>query len=220
MKGHSSALSFRRLFLIIAPLIAAVLMVAGVFLDPDIDESGVELAQAYADNPGRTQLSALSFHFAFIMWAPIVFILAGMVRGRGAWLANVGAILATLGATTLPGFLLVDFYDIAIVDAVGPEGYERIDDELNDLPGAAVLFITGFLGHVLCLPFALFAAWRARLLQLWTPVVVTVALVLAEFLQPLGSGLLLAAVAMVALSYAFWKLDWRHDTAPATTLAP
>jgi hypothetical protein len=220
LKGHSSALSFRRLFLIIAPLIAAVLMVAGVFLDPDIDESGAELAQAYADDPGRTQLSALSFHFAFIMWAPIVFILAGMVRGRGAWLANVGAILATLGATTLPGFLLVDFYDIAIIDAVGPEGYERIDDELNDLPGAGVLFITGFLGHFLCLPFALFAGWRGRLLPLWTPIVVTVGLVLAQFLQPLGSGLLLAAVAMVALSYALWMMDWRREPAPAATLSP
>jgi hypothetical protein len=194
-------------------------MVAGVFLDPDIDESGAELAQAYANDPGRTQLSALSFHFAFIMWAPVVFILAGMVRDRGAWLANIGAILATLGATTLPGFLLIDFYDIAIIDAVGPEGYERIDDELNDLPGAGVMFITGFLGHFLCLPFALFGAWRARLLPLWTPIVVTAGLLLAEGLQPFGSGLLLAAVAMAALSYAFWKLDWRGDTAPAATLS-
>jgi hypothetical protein len=141
-----------------------VLIVAGVFLDPDIDESGRDLAQEYAENPGVTQLSALSFHFAFVMWAPLVFALVGLVRGRGAWLANVAAVLAVLGATTLPGFLLTDFYDIAIVDAFGLDGWDRVDEELEDLPGASVLFVSAALGFLLCLPVALFAAWRAALL--------------------------------------------------------
>jgi hypothetical protein len=76
-----------------------VLLVAGVFLDPDIEASGRELAQAYAESPGREQVSALAFHFAFVMWAPVVFALVGLVRGRGAWLANLAAVLAVLGAT-------------------------------------------------------------------------------------------------------------------------
>ena len=188
--------------MIAAPLIAAVLIVAGVFLDPDIDASGRELAREYAENEGVTQISALSFHFAFVMWAPLVFALVGLVRGRGAWLANVAAILAVLGATTLPGFLLVDFYAIAIYDTVGGDEWDRINDKIEELPGATVLFITGFLGHMLCLPAALFAAWRAALLPLWTPVAVSISIVLAQALQPFGSGLLILAVAMVALAYA------------------
>jgi hypothetical protein len=139
------------------------------------------------------------------MWAPLVFALVGLVRGRGAWLANVAAILAVLGATTLPGFLLVDFYDIAIYDEVGGDSYDAISDRIEELPGATVLFITGFLGHVLCLPFALFAAWRGALLPLWTPIIVSIAVVLAQALQPLGSGLLILAVAMVALAYALYR---------------
>jgi hypothetical protein len=215
-----SALSFRRVALIAAPLIAAVLIVAGVFLDPDIDASGRELALEYAANPGVTQLSALSFHFAFIMWAPLVFALVGLVRGRGAWLANVAAVLAVLGATTLPGFLLTDFYDIAIAGELGGEAYDQVEDRIEELPGALVLFITGFLGHFLCLPVALFAAWRAGLLPLWTPVVVTVGLVAAQVLQPLGSGLLLAALSMVVLSYALWRMDWSPRDAPASAGPP
>jgi hypothetical protein len=212
-----SALQFRRIALIVAPLLAAVLIVAGIFLDPDIDESGRDLAQEYAENPGVTQLSAVSFHFAFVVWAPLVFALVGLVRGRGAWLANVAALLAVLGATTLPGFLIVDFYDIAIAGELGLEAYDQVEDRIEELPGATVIFITGFLGHLLCLPVALFAAWRAGLLPLWTPTVVSIATVLAQALQPLGSGLLLLALSMVALSYALWQMDWRtREPEPGT----
>jgi hypothetical protein len=212
----SSAVSFRRAALVAAPLIAAVLLVAGVFLDPDIDASGRELAEEYAESPGVTQLSALSFHFAFAMWAPLVFALVGLVRGRGAWLADLAAVLAVLGATTLPGFLLVDFYDIAIVDVAGGETWERVTDRIEELPGATVLFVTGFFAHLLCLPVALIAAWRAGLVPLWTPIVVAVGLVAAQAVQPFGSGLLLAAVSMVALAYALSRMDWRPREATTT----
>jgi hypothetical protein len=186
-----------------------------VFIDPAIEESGRELAREYAENPGREQVSALTFHFAFAMWAPIVFALVGIVRGRGAWLANIAAVLATLGATTLPGFLLTDFYDIAIYGELGGDAWDQVDDRLSELPGAGILFITGFLGHFLCLPFALFGAWRAGLVALWVPIVVTAAHLTAQFLPLEGIGLLLLAVAMVALAYVFWKLDWRPREQPA-----
>jgi hypothetical protein len=208
-----SALEFRRIGLIAAPLLAAVLIVAGVFLDPDIDASGRDLAREYADNPGVTQLSAASFHFAFVMWAPLVFALVGLVRARGAWLANVAAVLAVLGATTLPGFLIVDFYDIAIAGELGLDAHDQVTNRLEELPGATVIFVTGFLGHLLCLPVALFAAWRGGFLPLWTPVLVSVATILAQVLQPLGSGLLLLALGMVALAYALARMDWQPHEA-------
>ena len=203
------ALAFRRWALVVLPLLTLVLMVAGTFLDPDIDAEGRELAREYAENPGVTQVSALAFHFAFITTAPLVFALVGLVRGRGAWLANVGAILATLGATTLPGFLLVDFYDIAIYGEVGPEAWDAVNDRLEELPGATILFITGFLGHILSLPFALFGAWRGRLVALWVPIVVTLGTLGGQLAPEVaGIGLLITAASMLALSYAFWRMDW------------
>ena len=99
----ASALSFRRRLLTALPALAALLIVAGVFLDPDIDASGRELAEEYAANPGVTQLSVLAFHFAFIAWAPLVFALVGLVRGRGAWLANVAAISPCSARRRCPG---------------------------------------------------------------------------------------------------------------------
>jgi hypothetical protein len=58
----SPALRLRRIAIIGAPLLAALLIVAGFFLDPAIDESGRELAREYAAHPGREQVSALAFH--------------------------------------------------------------------------------------------------------------------------------------------------------------
>jgi hypothetical protein len=183
--------------------------VAGVFLDPDIEAEGRELAREYAENPGREQVSALTFHFAFVMWAPIVFALVGIVRGRGAWLANFAAVLATLGATTLPGFLLVDFYDIAIYGELGGDAWDQVNDRLEELPGATILFITGFLGHFLCLPVALFAAWRGRLVSIWVPLAFTAASLAAQWLQPFGSGLLVLAAAMVGLAIVLARINWQ-----------
>jgi hypothetical protein len=142
------------------------------------------------------------------MWAPIVFALVGLVRGRGAWLANVAAVLATLGATTLPGFLLTDFYDIAIYGELGGDAWQQVTDRIEELPGAAVMFITGFLGHMLCLPLVLFAAWRAGLVAVWVPILMSAAVVAAQAI-PNGFGLLVLAAAMAVLAYVLSQLDWR-----------
>jgi hypothetical protein len=195
-----------------------VLLVVGVFVDPDIEANGRELARAYAENPDQEQVSALAFHFAFVMWAPIVFALVGLIRGRGAWLANIAAVLAVLGATTLPGFLLTDFYDIAIYGELGGDAWQQVDDRIQELPGATVLFITGFLGHVLCLPLVLFAAWRAGLVALWVPLAMTITVVAAQALQPFGSGLLVLAGMLVVLAYVLSKLDWTPRS--ETTMSP
>lgn len=151
----------------------------------------------------------MAFHFAFVMWAPIVFAFVGLIRGRGAWLANIAAVLATLGATTLPGFLLGDFYDIAIYGELGGDAWDQVNDRIEELPGAMVLFITGFLGFMLSLPLVLFAAWRGGLVAAWVPIAFTIAIVAAEVLEPFGSGLLILAAALVGLAYVLSRIEWR-----------
>jgi hypothetical protein len=197
----SSALRTRRLAAVYAPLFAAVLIVAGFFLDPAIGDSGRELAREYAAAPGREQVSAVALHFAFAALALPAVALIVSVRGRGAWLANVAGLLAFLGLTTLPGFLLTDFYDIAIYGELGGNAWQAVNDRLEELPGAAVVFLTGFVGFIFALPAALLAAWRGGLLPWWPALAVLLGAISARIL-PGGFGLLVWAGTLAALTYA------------------
>jgi hypothetical protein len=199
-----SALGFRRAAVVVAPALSALLIVAGHFLDPAIGESGRELAEEYAAHPGREQVSALALHFAFALLAIPAVALIVAVRGRGAWLANLAAFFAFLGMTTLPGFLLVDFYDIAIYGELGGDAWVSVDDRIQELPGAAIMFVTGIFGFLLTLPVALLAAWRARLLP-WWPAVLLLAGAIAAQAIPLGFGLLVWAGTLAVLSYVLWR---------------
>jgi hypothetical protein len=201
-----SALSFRRWAIVFAPVLAGVLIVAGFFLDPAIDESGRDLAREYAEHPGREQVSALAFHFAFALLAIPAVALIVAVRGRGAWLANLAAFFGVLGLTTLPGFLLTDFYDIAIYGELGGDAWDTVDDRIQELPGAAVMFITGYFGFLLTLPTALLAAWRAGLLPWWPAVVVLAGGISAQAV-PDGFGLLVWAGTLVVLGWVLWTLS-------------
>jgi hypothetical protein len=201
----SSALAFRRQAVIWAPLVSGVLIVAAFFLDPDIGASGRKLARAYAEEPGRIQLSAISLRFAFALLILPAFWLVASVRERGAWLANIAGVFVVLGMTTLPGFLLTDFYDVAIYGELGGDAWDRVDDRLSELPGATFVFATGFLGFFLALPTALLAAWRGRLLPWWPAAVIFAGEVSAQAV-PGGIGLLIWSAALGALSYALYRV--------------
>lgn len=200
-----SALSVRRAAVIAAPLLAALLIVAGFFLDPAIETSGREMAREYAEHPGREQVSALALRFAFALLAIPAVGLIVAVRGRGAWLSNLAAFLAFLGMTTLPGFLLTDFYDIAIYGELGGDAWDRVDDRLQELPGATIMFVTAFFGFLLTLPVALLAAWRAGLLP-WWPAALLLAGGVGAQAVPDGYGLLIWAGTLAVLSYVLWRL--------------
>ena len=213
---NSSALAFRRRAVLCIPLVSAVLIVAGFFLDPDIGGSGRELAGEYAENPGRIQASALAFHFAFALLIVPAFTLIRSVRGRGAWVANVAGILAVLGMTTLPGFLLTDFYDVAIYGELGGDAWDTVDARIQELPGAMILFLTGFLGFMLALPVALAAAARAGLVPAWIAVATLLGSFAAQAL-PRGIGLLVMAAVLATLTYVLGRSEL-HTGAPV--LAP
>ena len=208
----TSALEFRRLAMIAAPVVSGVLIVAAFFLDPAIDKSGREMAEAYAAHPDREQVSALALHFAFALLAVTAVALIVAVRGKGAWLANLAGLFGVLGMTTLPGFLITDFYDIAIYGELGGDAWQTVNDRMEELPGAMVLFMTGFLGFVLTMPLALLAAWRAGLLPLWLSPMVFFGEVLG-LAMPGGFGLLVWAASLGALSYGLWRY-WGKSELP------
>jgi hypothetical protein len=200
-----SAAAFRAHAAIWAPVASAVLLVVGFFADPDIAAEGRELAREYAENPGWIQVSANALRLAFALLIVPTFVLVALVRRRGAWIANAAAALAVIGLTTLPGLLVVDFYDLAIYDQVGGDAWQRVSDRLEELPGMIVLALSAFVGAILALPVALAAAWRARLLP-WWPAAVALAGPVVGQAVPEGYGLFVWAAALLVVAWVLRRL--------------
>ena len=212
----SSARAARRWFLVLAPTLAGLLAIAGAAADPYTGD-GAALYEAYADEPGRLQFKALSYHFAYLFWTAAALLLAGLVRRRGSWLANVAGVLALLGISTMPGFILADFYDSSISRLFGVEGALQVEDRMGDMWALIAMASTGALGLVLALPVATLAAWRAGLLPWWGVAAPTAGIVVGFFVlgPTVAAGLALTA-GFVVLSVALARMDPADgDAAPA-----
>jgi len=164
---RSKALEFRRWVLIAAPVAAGLLAIGGAVADPGVDLDGAAMYERYAADPGALQWKSTLYHFSYAVWGLAALMLAAVVRRRGSWLANVAGLLAFLGISSMPGFLIVDFYDSAIGQVFGADGTVEVNDRMTDMWGLAVMAGSGTIGFLLCLPVAALAAWRAGLLRWW-----------------------------------------------------
>jgi hypothetical protein len=210
----SSPLRARRWFIIVAPGLAGILALVSMVVDPVPTAEGRELLQGYAEDSGRQGLHTNLLHYGFVLFAPVAFALVAMVRGRGAWLANVAGLLAVLGLTTLPGMVTLDFFGVAAVNVAGLDVAEQINDEVGMLPGFVALVVPAFLASLLALPLATLAMWRAGLLHWAVPLAVTLGLLGGAEAWGGIPGFALLAASLVFLSVALWRMPietWHSD---------
>jgi len=165
------AVRLRRGLLIASPLLAGLLAIAGSIADPAAGISGREMYEIYAANPEAVQVKALALHWSYAFWIAPALLIVGLVRGRGAWLANVAGALGFVGMTTMPGLLFVDFYDSAIGQLHGAEAAVAVSEHMEaTMWGVPAFAAPGAAGFLLALPLAALALWRAGLVRWWAPV--------------------------------------------------
>jgi hypothetical protein len=153
--------------LVAAPVVAGLLAIGGAVADPAVDLDGTAMWASYAENPDPLQWKSVLYHFSYAVWCLAALMVAAAVRRRGSWAANVAGLLAFLGISSLPGFLVVDFYDSSIGQVLGVEATAQVNERLEGMWGLAVMGGTGIVGFLLCLPVAGLAAWRAGLVPWW-----------------------------------------------------
>jgi hypothetical protein len=85
-----------------------------MLVDPAPDAEGRELVQAYAANDRAQGLHTNLIHYGFAPFAPVAYAMVGLVRRRGAWIANLAGLLAVLGLSTLPGLVFIDYFSVAV----------------------------------------------------------------------------------------------------------
>jgi hypothetical protein len=144
-------------------------------------------------------------HYGFALFAPVAFALVGLVRGRGAWLANIAGVLAVLGLTTLPGLVLIDYHDVATANVAGLDVAAAASDAAAELPGFLPLLLPAILSSMLALPLAATAAWRAGLVRWWVPLALVVSFASMRAL-PGQVAFGLVALATAGLAYALWNI--------------
>lgn len=192
-----AGLSLRRWALVAAPVLAGVLAIAGAVADPAAGEDGRVLWEAYAADPARVQWKSFLYHFSYLFWGAAALFTALLVRGRGVWIANIAAVLALLGITTMPGFVAVDFFDSALGRVAGIDTVARVDEVIGAMWSLPLMAGTGSAGFILALPVAAAAVWRARLVPWWAPVAV-----LAGQVAWIASGVTVWGAVVLAACFA------------------
>ena len=166
----SRALGVRRAFLIASPVLAGIFCAIGAYADPAVNLEGQALWNLYTANPGPLQFKSLGFHWGYAFWIVPALLIASYVRGKGAWLANLAALLGFVEISTLPGLLFVDWYDSAAGQVYVADAPARISQLIQDtMWGPAVFTTPGMVGFVLALPLAAVALWRAGKASWWAP---------------------------------------------------
>jgi hypothetical protein len=194
---RSRALGARRGFLVASPVLAGLFAVVGAYADPAAGISGAEMQALYAANPGPLQFKSLGFHWSYAFWFVPALLIAPYVRGKGAWLANVTAVIGFVGLSTMPGLLMADWFDSAIGQAVGAEGYAAVTERLDAMWGVPVMILPGTISLALALPLTAITLMRAGLVRWWA-----LAAVVAGFAAFMGSSVMWWGCAIMTVSFA------------------
>jgi small basic protein len=157
-------------------------------------------------HPTQSQVAALLLHLGYMMFAPLLVVLAAMTRAARSRLTSVAFGVAALGALSLPGLLVTDFYDLAIRQTLPDDLAVRVSDKAGSYPLAAVMMAPTLLALLLGLIVAMIAAVRAKFLH-WALVPVFVAGFLFPpfvsdkgwFLNVVPVSIALAAIAAVGI---------------------
>jgi hypothetical protein len=189
---------------VLTPLAAGVFILIATATDPAPGIDGPELARRYAENPTGLAIHALTLHFGFGLWIATGLLAARLVRGRGAWLANVAVALGFLGITTLPGLMFSDFFTSAITAELGEEGYTTVADRMDSMWGVGVFVLQGMPGAALAPLLGAVALASARVLPWWSAGVVLLA---TATLMAFANASILGAVALVGILGVYsWTL--------------
>jgi hypothetical protein len=194
---RTRALAARRGFLVAPPVLAGLFAIVGAYADPAAGISGAEMQALYAANPGPLQFKSLAFHWSYAFWFVPALLIAPYVRDKGAWLANLTAVIGFVGLSTMPGLLMADWFDSAIGQAVGAEGYAAVTERLDAMWGVPVMILPGTISLVLAMPLAAVTLMRAGLVRWWA-----LAAVVAGFAAFMGSSVMWWGCAIMTVGFS------------------
>jgi len=185
---------FRRVGGALSLLGSGTLVCASLAMIPYQNESTAEYLQTGVDHRTSILWAAVVLHFGYLLLVPAAFSLVRLARRRNPKTSLVALVLAGLGSG-LSGIIVVDFYDVALANALPADQALDIWNLASSYPQGGIIAATSVLGIAVGINLAVYAAWRARAIPVY-PLVLNIVgwLVFTMFsgdpwLPTLGTGL-------------------------------
>jgi hypothetical protein len=201
--GGSRAVAVRRALLVACPVLAGLFCVLGAVADPAAGISGSKMTEVYIQHADALQWKSTGYHWAYAFWIGTALMVAPLVRGRGAWLATIAAVIGFAGMVTLPGMLISDWYQAGIGHYYGLEGVKHVEGHMiTTMWGLKGFMVFGVPGLALALPLAAAGLWRAGLVRWWSlaATVAAFAVFMASEAMPWGAALAAGFLTVFAVS--------------------
>lgn len=219
----NDANNFRRtalgLCLIAGPLVT---LIGGLVAPWEENDTTAAWLRVLAENPLRAQIGAVCFYFGYLLIAVSNFGILHLLRHRAVVLGHVAGVLAIWGWMTLPGMLVVDFYDLALAESLDLEQAVAIAERPQEYALAPLIGLSIPLG-ILALVLLVVALWRAGFTPVWVPVLFFVGTAVSFFGPPSQIFFSIGpATWLITLGYVGLKVlhlsdkEWERGAAPAT----
>jgi hypothetical protein len=163
---------FRRIGGALSLLGAGTLTCASLLMIPYQNETSAEYLQTGVDHRSNILWAAVVLHFGYLLLVPAAFTLVRLTRRRNPETSLVAMVLAGLGSG-LSGIIVVDFYDVALANALPPEQALDIWNLAASYGQGAIIAATSVFGIALGINLAVYVAWRARAIPVY-PLVLNV----------------------------------------------
>jgi hypothetical protein len=191
----SPVATFRRRWCGIALIAAGVLITAGELTTPAGSTGNTtEQINAFVDAPAMTQLSAVLFHFGYLLVIPGIVGMLGLTRLHATRMSHAGAVLAFVGFASLAGNAVLDLVTLSAGQELGTEAAAEYLDATQSLGGALPFIIPAFLGSFLGLALLVIALGRTGEVA-WVWVAVTIVGLVFVVVAPLHAGTVAGFVA-------------------------
>jgi hypothetical protein len=200
---------FRRVGGALSLLASGTLVFASLAMIPYQNETPAEYLQTGVDHTTNILWAAVVLHFGYLLLVPAAFTLIRLARRRNPKMSIVAWILSGLGMG-LSGIIVVDFYDVALANALPADEALRIFDLAASYGQGALIAAPSVIGMALGINLALYVAWRAGATPIYPLVLNVVGWLVFTFfsgdawLPSVGSSLV--AIGLAWAGVIVWKM--------------
>jgi Domain of unknown function (DUF4386) len=207
MFRFSDSRNFARTLAAVALIAAPLCMALGTLIDPAWTDDNAEYLSEVAANEGSYLVSGALWTLGALLLVAGLLGVMRLVRGRRVTLGQVGVGLLIFGAIGMSAGLAFNGFEIAMAGEENREAMVTLSENLEDSAALGIywigFFFVGIVLGTLLLGISLF---RSKIVPIWSPILLVVAIVLG-FVG--GDAKVINALSFIALAAGFLPLAQR-----------